>query len=214
MKVTVISDTHGDHAALGALSGDVLIHCGDVCLGSHRAPQVLDDLDAWFARQAFRHILFTGGNHDDLVEQRRLRGQRVFRHATCLEDEGVEIDGFRFYGAPWVPELTEWAHYLTDDELDRAWRRIPADVDVLITHTPPRGVLDTNSRGKACGCPSLARRVAEVRPQVHCFGHVHASAGTQLLDGTLYINASVVNSRYRVVRSPVSIELQRPRPRT
>ncbi len=213
MKVVVISDTHGDHSKLSGLSGDVLVHCGDFCLGDKGAQGVLEDLDTWFGRQPFKHVLCTGGNHDFLVEDLRIRGQRIFRNATYLEDEAVEIEGFKFYGAPWVPELSEWAHYLTARELARAWSKIPMDVDVLVTHTPPRGVLDTNSRGQQCGCELLRDRVSSVRPQAHCFGHIHASSGNQRLDGTLFINASVANSRYLVTRQPATFELARPKPR-
>jgi Icc-related predicted phosphoesterase len=213
MKVVVISDTHGDHAKLSGLSGDVLVHCGDFSLGHNGAHEVLEDLDAWFGLQPFKHILCTGGNHDFLVEELSIRGQRIFRNATYLEDEAVEIEGFKFYGTPWVPELTEWAHYLTGDELARAWSKIPADVDVLVTHTPPKGILDSNSRGKECGCQLLRQRVSDVRPQAHCFGHIHASSGHRRLDGTLFVNASVVNSRYLVTREAAVFELKRPKPR-
>jgi predicted phosphodiesterase len=36
MKILIISDTHGQHARLSGLEGDVLIHCGDCFVGSHR----------------------------------------------------------------------------------------------------------------------------------------------------------------------------------
>lgn len=148
MKIIVISDTHGEHRALGRLSGDVLVHCGDFALGERDQAAALAELDAWFAQQAFRHVLCVGGNHDFLVEARQARGQRVFQHAVCLEDQTVDIDGVRFHGAPWVPELTQWAHFRAAPALVEAWSRIPDDVDVLVTHTPPQGILDRNSRGR------------------------------------------------------------------
>lgn len=214
MKLVFISDTHGDHAKLGSLSGDVLIHCGDFSLGERGADAALRDLDAWFSRQDFKHILCTGGNHDFLAEEITSRGKRVFEHAVCLTDQVFEIDGFKFYGAPWVPELTEWAHFLAPEELARAWSRIPSDVDVLITHTPPRGILDSNSQGKACGCMQLRQRVAQVRPQVHCFGHIHASSCQTMVDNTLFVNASLVDKRYTVTKKPIEFDLQTPRTRT
>lgn len=208
MKIVIISDTHGDHARLGRLSGDVLIHCGDFAVGHDNQEAALRDLDLWFAEQSFERVICVGGNHDFLVEERMAKGLDVFRHAECLQDQTLEIGGLKFHGAPWVPELTQWAHFRTAEELQRAWARVPEDVDVLITHTPPRGICDSNSRGKSCGCEWLHQRVMTVRPQVHCFGHIHASAGVQRHADTVFVNGSVVNSRYEVCRGPVVLDIE------
>lgn len=207
MKIVIISDTHGQHAELGALEGDVLIHCGDFTFGRQRQAQATDALDAWFARCNFQHILCTGGNHDFLADEAAAGGARVFRHAHYLRDQALVLDGVKFYGAPWVPELAGWAHYRTDAELLEDWARIPGDTDVLITHTPPLGILDRNSSGKACGCPYLRDAVNVLRPQLHCFGHVHASAGVMRAGDTTYVNASVVNKRYEVKRAPIEVNV-------
>jgi Icc-related predicted phosphoesterase len=62
-------------------------------------------------------------------------------------------------------------------------------------------------RGKACGCAQLRRRVFAIRPRVHCFGHVHASSGTLDCDGMTFVNASMVDSRYRITRQPYVVDL-------
>jgi Icc-related predicted phosphoesterase len=61
-------------------------------------------------------------------------------------------------------------------------------VDVLLTHEPPRGVLDGGY-----GCKFLAQEVAAARPRVHVFGHVHEHSGSELRDGVLYVNAALAN---------------------
>jgi hypothetical protein len=50
-------------------------------------------------------------------------------------------------------------------------------VDVLMTHGPPRGVLDRTRLGDERGCVFLRRAVGKVRPRVHCFGHMHEGRG-------------------------------------
>jgi len=40
------------------------------------------------------------------------------------------------------------------------------------------------------------------------FGHNHASAGTARVGQTLYVNASVVDSQYRIARRPFAFEMQ------
>jgi hypothetical protein len=113
----------------------------------------------------------------------------------------------KFYGAPWVPELDGWAYFRSDEELARHWAIIPTDTDVLITHSPPRGILDCNSGGRACGCPALRTAVTRIAPRVHCFGHVHAGHGCVELDGTTYVNAALVNRAYKIARDPVTLTL-------
>ena len=212
MKIVVISDTHGREAELGVLEGDVLVHCGDVMGGLGQSDADLDRLDDWLGRQRFRHILVVGGNHDFALQRRAQRSgggsERVLRSATYLEDDGVVIDGLRFYGAPWIPALRGFAYYQRRPALARRWAAIPDDTDVLITHTPPRGVLNRTRRGQAIGCPSLRRRLLEVRPRLHCFGHVHASGGRLVgEDGTRFVNASMVTHRSASLRAPMTLHL-------
>jgi Icc-related predicted phosphoesterase len=207
VRLTIISDTHSQHEALGILSGDVLIHCGDACNGLLRDPLDVEEFDEWLGHQNFDRILCIGGNHDFAFAAREERGRLVLENAEYLVDERYEYRGRRFYGSPWTPELESWAYYADADELAERWRAIPDDTDVLITHTPPLGILDRTSRGIHCGCPRLRARVEELRPAVHCFGHVHRSAGRVQLGSTAFVNASAVDSRYRVVNPPIELEI-------
>jgi Icc-related predicted phosphoesterase len=207
VKLVIISDTHELHEELGVLRGDVLIHCGDSAYGMSCSQAQVDSLDDWFSRQQFDLILVIGGNHDFEMQRRVGLSKPMFQNATYLEDQGVRFQGVNFYGAPWVPELKSWAFYLPAEEMRKRWDMIPEDTDVLITHTPPIDILDRNSRGKACGCPDLRQRLTELKLRLHCFGHVHASAGTHQLNQTTYINASMVNSQYELVRTPHEVNL-------
>ena len=207
MKLVIISDSHGRHEDLGTLRGDLLIHCGDSGNGFTRHADDVDRLDAWFGQQRFDRILCIGGNHDFEMQARAERGGRVFRNAEYLQDQAYEYRGVRFYGSPWTPELVNWAFYLDDEELRDRWESIPDEVEVLITHTPPFGILDRNSSGRNCGCRELQRRLLDLHPRIHCFGHIHASAGTTSMNGTTFINASMVNRRYEIARGPVELDV-------
>ena len=208
MRIVVIGDTHGKHEDLGILEGDVLIHCGDFCDGFRKDPGDVGNVDAWFAKQRFEIILCVGGNHDFGVEDRIRHGEPVFQHAVWLLDEAVVHRGLKFYGSPWLPHLQGWAFYQSSDGLRKKWSMIPDDTDVLITHTPPFGILDQpRSRNVNCGCAHLLERVREVKPQFHLFGHNHASAGMEKDDSTTFVNASVVDSSLEVVRPAVTFDL-------
>lgn len=46
-----------------------------------------------------------------------------------------------------------------------------------LTHGPPFRILDQNNGGIQCGCPAVARKIEQVRPALHVFGHIHESHG-------------------------------------
>jgi hypothetical protein len=84
------------------------------------------------------------------------------------------------YGSPWCPQFQDWAFNCPKGPgIREKWALIPEDTDVLITHTPPYGVLDYYFQYRL-GCPDLMDRVNIVRPQVHVFGHIHNVHGDRL----------------------------------
>jgi len=207
MKITVISDTHNEHEKLGTLSGDVLIHCGDMFNMFSRNDDEFERMDDWFGRQEFDVILCTGGNHDFALESKLHDEPEPFENAVYLQDREFIHQGVVFYGAPWIPALPGQAFYRTNSELEAKWSNIRENIDVLITHTPPAGFLDISSSGLQLGCKHLADRVATVSPSFHCFGHVHASSGLREAGKTTYINAALVNSNYELSRKAVEFSI-------
>lgn len=207
MKITVISDTHNQHEGLGRLSGDVLIHCGDMLDLFDRNEGDLRRVDEWFGKQDFDLILCIGGNHDLLLEEMVLGGVKPFENAIYLQDQQHVHNGVVFYGAPWIPQLFGHAFYQSDSELRGKWSLIPDKTDVLLTHTPPIHVLDGSRRGIALGCPYLAASVDLVAPKLHCFGHVHHSAGLAKSEDTIFVNASSVNNEMQLARQPFIVEV-------
>lgn len=213
MKIVIISDTHGKHEELGHLSGDVLIHCGDVENLFERDDHAIEKIDQWFGRQDFDHILCIGGNHDLALEQRVKSRVQPFEHAVFLHDTTTVIEGVKFFGSSWVPKLNQHAFFADDKTLENAWAKIPDDVNVLITHTPPAGVLDVSSRGLELGCDHLAKHLSALSPMLHCFGHVHASAGSTQHNGTTFVNASSVNSNFKIAHAPFEFDPTKKTPR-
>lgn len=60
-------------------------------------------------------------------------------------------------------------------------------VTVMVTHGPPRGILDKTVRGEDVGCDDLMKAVSRCRPVLHCFGHIHEAWGVDVRrwpDGT------------------------------
>lgn len=51
------------------------------------------------------------------------------------------------------------------------------NVNVVMTHGPPQGILDSCCAAKHAGCPWLFEAGARARPLMHCFGLIHESWG-------------------------------------
>lgn len=205
MRLVCISDTHSRHQDLDLPAGDVLVHAGD--LTTRGTEKEIRAVDAWLGTLAFRHKVIIAGNHDFGFE-RDPAARSWIQHATYLQDEGVEIEGVRFWGSPWQPRFFDWAFNLDRGApLRHIWDAIPADTDVLITHGPPHGILDRTAHGEDVGCEELRRAVERVAPRLHVFGHIHESHGTFEGGPTRFVNASTCDLRYRAVQPPVVVDL-------
>ena len=92
-----------------------------------------------------------------------------------IQDSSVELYGLKFYGSPWTPSCgSGWAYNVPREELSAKWDMIPADTDILLTHGPPLGIMDTTFTKEKAGSESLLHTVVErVRPRFHIFGHIH-----------------------------------------
>ncbi|KAK8004777.1 hypothetical protein PG990_010814 [Apiospora arundinis] len=83
----------------------------------------------------------------------------------------------KVWGSPRSPRNGNWGFQYAREDADKVWdRAVPDDVDILVTHGPPRAHLDTAG---GLGCEGLLREVWRVRPRLrlHVFGHVHAGHG-------------------------------------
>lgn len=79
------------------------------------------------------------------------------------------------------------------EKIARKWANIPNDVDVLITHMPPRDIKDLayyNDGYRPWGSESLLERIKIVKPKLHFFGHVHDDVGLEEKFGIVFINGA------------------------
>lgn len=207
MRIVCLSDTHFPPHSIQVPEGDVLIVAGDVCLRGHEYELKL--FDDFLGHLPHRHKVLVAGNHDwALADAEGEEIKSLVKNATYLEDSGVEIEGVKFWGSPWQPEFMNWAFNLhRGQQLAEVWRLIPDDTDVLITHTPPYGILDQIPSGEHVGCKDLLEALQRVRPKVHVFGHIHEGYGVLKQNGTTFINASVCDEHYRPVNAPIVIDL-------
>lgn len=206
MRVVVTSDTHNLHRHLEIPEGDLFIHCGD--LTGRGSLDKLRAANDWIAGLPHRHKVFVPGNHDFCFQLEPKGSAQVFTAATVLIDAGLEVEGFKLWGSPWQPWFHNWAFNLPRGErLREVWERVPSDTDILVTHSPPAGILDETSRGEQVGCADLREALRRIRPKLHVFGHIHEAYGTHEEDGTIFGNASFVDFAGRLDREALVFDL-------
>lgn len=182
-EILCLSDTHGRHRLLRELpDADMVVHCGDFTeIGTE--DEALDFLE-WFCDLPYRHKIFTLGNHDECLFGADIEGLDSNVHFLC--NTGIEIEGVKFYAVPFFIEG------FGDSPADK----IPHGTDMVIMHQPPYGILDKTCESGygevLMGSESLMSRIAQVKPGLCVFGHVHQRYGISEQDGTVFVNASIL----------------------
>lgn len=173
MKIVAVSDTHKKHYGFEIPDGDVFVHCGDfMYFGQGDIYSFIN----WMIKLPHKHKVLVAGNHDYILEKHPDIIKIFPKEINYLEDGYVFIDGYKFYGSPWV-RYCEGVGSFASPNLKNEWSRIPNDVDVLITHMPPFNYCDTGWKDQKFGCKDLLNKIEEVKPKISIFGHVHSSGG-------------------------------------
>lgn len=215
-KIVCVSDTHGMGDMFSVPDGDILIHAGDLTMRG-RSLEIIQ-VGQWLRKLPHKHKIIIPGNHDFLFEKdpvlARSHISEGFDGIKVLIAEGVEVEGLKIWGSPWTPRFYDWAFQLDAKKPAKEhWAKIPDNLDILITHGPPYGVLSKNSRGDECGDEALKARVDEINLRVHVFGHIHESYGIQVLGRgydnaqATFINAAICNTMYDPENKPIVVEL-------
>lgn len=210
MRVAAISDVHNKLSKVEVPECDVLIIAGDLTMMGYEW-EVEKFNDALVKARAHANaVVVIAGNHDFGLEREPARYEAMLTNADhYLRDSAVVIGGVKFYGSPWQPWFHSWAFNLQrGPDIKAKWDLIPADTDVLVTHGPPRGILDMCPSGEKVGCDDLLEAVLRVKPAYHVFGHIHHANGLQHFMGTTFINASTCDERYRPTNRPVTFDVE------
>ena len=211
LKLILISDTHCRHndGTIEVPEGDFVIHCGDVSMNG-KEDQIIDFCD-WFGSLPHTHKIMIPGNHDFLFEKEYLKSKNITdsRGIHLLIDNGIEIEGIKFWGSPITPWFHNWAfNRFRGSSIEHHWNKIPEDIDVLITHGPPANLgndLGKILEGEDVGCEDLYKAIKRKKPKLNCFGHIHEGYGTYSDSETLYVNCSILNRKYVPTNDPISV---------
>lgn len=232
-RLVIFSDIHMKWNELTLPKGDFLIFAGDATYQG-KEYEIIPFL-VWLESrvQNYKKVLFIGGNHDRLLEQdpshfRQLKSiyapSIIYLEQSSYKDT---ISGIKFHGIPFVRTINgNWSFERSEAEMEELVKQIPDDIDVLISHGPPYGILDNFYRKRAIddptarfgirfeeielkvGSKALLKRIQEIRPRVVCFGHIHENGNTKLeIDGITYINAAILDEHYEIAHEPMVIDV-------
>ena len=83
------------------------------------------------------------------------------------------------YASPYTPSLGDWGFQFHPSQGHNF--EILKGVDLVITHGPPKGIMDYTESKQRAGCPDLFGAIARARPRIHCFGHIHEGWGAKIV---------------------------------
>lgn len=212
MRIVCLSDTHSLHKRVSIPDGDILVHAGDFT--HHGEPSEVDGFFDWLEKLPHAHKVFVAGNHDFYVEEQNayfIEQVAAIRGVIYLQDSGALVGGLKFWGSPITPWFFDWAfNRKRGAEIREHWELIPTDTEVLVTHGPPRGILDQNGYGDHHGCDDLRDliddRLSALR--LHVFGHMHPGGGQVMVSrGRRFVNGAICDERGYATRETVVIDL-------
>jgi hypothetical protein len=159
-----------------------------IIAGNHDLSLHRDWYQSNFSRWHFQPV-----KADPIIEM--LKGSRAKNAGIVyLEDEKYEFDcndrTWSVYGSPWSPYFYNWAFNYRRPGRENVDLDCPYNAtdiissfpktDILLTHSPPFGVLDRTYSNQHVGCEVLSQRLQHLRPKIHLFGHIHEAHGAQI----------------------------------
>lgn len=179
VKILAFSDLHCDMNAAALLveagqEADLVLGVGDFA----QLHQGLEKTMEALAPLSDRAIYIPGNNET-------FEALRGATDALVIHGETVDIDGTLIAGIGCaIPPLppTPW-HSFDMDEAQAEAVLAPLKGDILITHSPPRGVVDEHATLGSLGSVAVRGWIIEHHPKLVLCGHIHDCWGQQGLIG-------------------------------
>ena len=190
MKLLVFSDIHDDmHAASNLVKQsaevDEVVGAGDYSMPRQGLGEIIRAL-----MKIEKPTVLVSGNCENTEELRD--ACRAWPNAHVLQGEKVTLDGNSFYGIGGGIPITpfgSWSYDFSENEASRLLEDCPSG-GVLISHSPPKGILDISSSGESLGSTAVKETITAKNPLLVICGHIHASAGqVERYGDTTIINA-------------------------
>jgi Icc-related predicted phosphoesterase len=207
-SIVSFSDIHGqyskkltqwfiDHPA------DILLFAGDIQKNNFDDGK---EFVEWLNMLPYKNKVIIFGNHDSNYEYIE-EYAKEYEEITILNNSSITIDGINIYGSPHSLTFGNWWFQKTEQELEELYKQIPNNTNIIMTHSPVFGILDKTIDGRLTGSMSLLKRIQELpKLKYHVGAHIHEAKGIVKIDNVTYINASLLDEKYRLVNDPVLFE--------
>ena len=172
-RILAFSDLHLARARARAIveaakDADLVIGAGDFCNTRNGLDEAMDLL--WTIADKAVYVPGNAESADEL---------RAATEATVLHGEGVEVRGLSLFGIGYAIPVTpfgDWSCDLTEEHAGALLDRMQT-ADILISHSPPKGVADVSSSGQSLGSTAVRAAIERVQPRLCVCGHIHDSWG-------------------------------------
>ena len=190
VKLLVFSDIHDDLRAAAYLvkrsaEVDVVVGAGDYKMPRNDLGGIIRALS-----KIEKPTVLVSGNCENTEALKD--ACRIWPNAHVLQGEQVSLENVSFFGIGGGIPITpfgSWSYDFSETEALHLLKNCPAG-GVLISHSPPKGILDISSGGESLGSTAVKESIIAKKPQLVVCGHIHASAGKiERLGSTTIINA-------------------------
>ena len=161
------SDTHGNHRELQVPENVDIVICGGDAVEDNLVGDEYDDFIEWYASLPCKWKIFVPGNHELSFELGQADGiiQRMTEKGITVLEDAIED----CYGV--IIASISGNDSISDKD-------IPDDIDIVVTHNPPFGILDENM-----GSVNILDFIMKAKPKYHLFGHIHSTSGQNVQFG-------------------------------
>ncbi|SFL47829.1 metallophosphoesterase family protein [Shimia aestuarii] len=181
MKVLAFSDMHHSARAARALveasrDADLVIGAGDFC---NRRRDLADALELLSGISV--PMVLVPGNNESEAELRAAAP----KDAIVLHGQGCDVDGMRIFGLGYAVPVTPFTDWSCDLPEERARELLAncGEVDILISHSPPKEVVDRTSNGLSLGSVAVLETIERAQPGLVMCGHIHDCWGQSAMVG-------------------------------
>lgn len=213
LKLLVVGDIHGTITGLQTVlksikltKPDLLVVCGDIT--NHGLPQgwvkyfftkIIDSLLPNRVRDNI--ILAVPGNCDpetsvsaELNALQQQQKQVINLHRRCITHYPSGLKFVGIGGSNLTPFCTDFE--ITEATLSEWLKPLVIPNVILVTHTPPKGILDRLGTQDNLGSSAIAEYVKVSKPRLVLSAHVHEARGSVRTGATVFVNPGAARDGY------------------
>ena len=184
-RILAFSDMHLSRRCARDVVGnaefaDLVIGAGDFCNQRRGLGDAMSLLTPVLPK-----AVLVPGNAESADELRAAAGPATVLHGQSVECAGLTIFGLG-YAVPVTP-FGSWSCDLSEDDAEAMLAGMER-ADLLVVHSPPKGVADRTAAGLSVGSAAIRAAIERVQPRLAVCGHVHDSWGRTGTIGATHVH--------------------------